>query len=118
MIKAGDSVNIIATLSDTGSSQDKPDMTKIILQNVKVLAVGNIIAPAKGRAIGRKTESSGGLTGSQQMKQTLTLSLTPADSEKLVFAEEKGHVWLSLLPASETTPASTTGQTYETVLNE
>jgi len=117
MIKAGDSVNIIATLSDTRGSLDMPDMTKIILQNVRILAVGSTIAPTKGRALGQKTSRSGAV-GSQQMKQTVTLSLTPADSEKLVFAEEKGHVWLSLLPTSETAPVSTSGQTSETVLNE
>src|SRR3989337_1394260 len=70
MIKAGDSVNIIATLSDTRGSLDIPDMTKIILQNVKVLAVGSTIAPQKGRALGQKTSRSGAV-GSEQMKQTV-----------------------------------------------
>jgi pilus assembly protein CpaB len=114
MIKAGDSVTVIATFSDYGNEQQKTDTTKILLQKVKVVAVGNTIAPAKGRAEEKKSLVSG--TGSDQSaKQTVTLSLTPADAEKMVFAEEQGKVWLTLLPASEVAPVSTSGQTIETI---
>lgn len=114
MIKAGDSVAIIATFSDSGGGQEKTEMTKILLPKVRVLAVGNTIAPTKGRAEEKKSLISGGGSG-QSMKQTVTLSLSPADAEKLVFAEEKGRVWLTLLPTSEVAPVSTAGQTIETV---
>jgi len=113
MIKAGDFVNIIATLSDQTGTQ-KIDMTKIILQKVRVLAVGSIIAPPTGRAEEPKTVSSRMGTG-QSGKQTVTLSLTPGDAEKLVFVEEKGRVWLTLLPATDAALAATGGQTIESV---
>jgi pilus assembly protein CpaB len=116
MIKAGDFVDIIATLSDQTGTQDtqKIDMTKIILQKVRVIAAGSVIAPPTGRAEEPKTVSSRMGTG-QSTKQTVTLSLTPGDAEKLVFAEEKGRVWLTLLPATDAAPAVTGGQTIESV---
>ena len=115
MIKAGDLVDIIATLSGSTGAAGDDDMTKILLQKVKVIAVGNVIAPQEGRADEPKTLTSSGGSSSDTKKQVVTLALAPADAEKVVFAEEKGSVWLSLLPASELEPVSTPGQTQETV---
>ena len=114
MIKAGDLVTIIATLPTAKGTGADADQTKILLQNVKVLAVGKTIAPPKGRAEENKSVVSR-TSSAEPAKKIVTFSLTPADSEKLVFAEEKGNVWLSLLPASEVEPVSTPGQTIETV---
>lgn len=114
MIKAGDSVTVIATFSDYGNGQQRTEITKILLPKVRVIAIGNVIAPPKGRAEEKKSLVSG-VQSDQSMKQTVTLSLTTADAEKLVFAEEKGKVWLTLLPNSEVTPVPSSGQTMETV---
>jgi pilus assembly protein CpaB len=115
MVKAGDLVNIIATLSGSSGATIGEDMTKILLSNVKVIAVGNVIAPQEGRAEEQKTLTSSGSSSSDTGKRVVTLALTPGDAEKVVFAEEKGSVWLSLLPASESESVSTPGQTHETV---
>jgi len=113
LIKAGDLVNIIATL-DTGRSDDE---TKTLLQKVRVLAVNSTIAPPKGRAQEPQSGAIGtGSSQSQSAKKTVTFSLSAADAEKLVLVAEKGSVWLSLLPAPDTAPTVTTpGQTKETV---
>lgn len=114
MIKAGDLVTVIATFSNTKSPMGSNDLTKILLQNVRIIAVGDIIAPQKGRAEEEKSVSTKTNLG-QAVKQTVTLSLSPADAEKLVFAEEKGSVWLSLHTAKETEKVKTSGQTIETI---
>jgi len=116
MIKAGDLVNVIAYISDVGETKS-PDVAKILFQDVKVLAVGSVIAPEKGRAEEKKTLGSGRGT-TQQTKRTVTLSLTPEESEKLVFAKEKGKIWLSLLPASGSSQVHTPGQTIETIFGK
>ncbi len=114
MIKAGDFVNVIATLSNQTNGQ-KVDMSKIILQKVRVLAVGSTIAPSEGRAEEPKTVSSRMGSGQSSGKQTITLSLGAGDAEKLVFAEEKGKVWLTLLPAKDAVPVTTGGQTFDSI---
>ncbi len=114
MVKAGDLVTIIATMSGTQATAGTGEMTKALLQNVKVLAVGDTIAPREGRAQEEKSLVSSSNSG-ETTKRTVTVSLTLADAEKLIFAEEKGKVWLSLMPASEAEPVSTPGQTFETV---
>lgn len=116
MIKAGDLINVVATFK-RGQTNIEDDKTKILLQNVKVLAVDNIIAPAKGHAeengsiVVKKTSS----TNQNNNRKTLTLSLKPKDSEKLVFAEELGSIWLTLLPATGYKIIETPSQTINSI---
>lgn len=97
-LEQGDRVAVIATFKPGPGGVDT---TKIFLPNVLVLAVKAASQP------GRAGAGSGGATA--------VLAVSPLDAEKLVFAEEKGHVWLSLLQAGVTGEVKSAGQTVETV---
>jgi Zn-dependent peptidase ImmA (M78 family) len=54
----------------------------------------------------------------QQSKYVVTLALSPADSQRFVFAQEFGHVWLSNEPATvkaDNTGLTTLGNVYSVV---
>lgn len=116
MIKGGDYVSILATFDDVGDAK-KTTLTRLLLQKVRVLAVGSNIAPPEGRAEEKKSLVSTGGSRPTSERQTLTLSLKASDVEKLVFAEEKGKVWLTLLPTKDAAPVPTSGRSIETVFN-
>jgi len=101
LISPGDRVSVIATFA---SGAGDADMTKIILENVEVLATSFQEARKNGL-------SQGGALG----KKTITLALSPDEAEKLVFAEEKGHVWLVLLRTGERQSALTGGQSLSSI---
>jgi Flp pilus assembly protein CpaB len=80
--------------------------SKVMLEQVDVLAIDPV------------TEASSGSTGASDQNQgqqvpkvpLITLMVTPADAEKLVFAEEFGSIWFTLVPVGDTSPVSTPGQ--------
>ena len=97
-IRAGDRVAIIATFEP---GPDGADVSRLLLGGIEVLALSGQI----------KSEGMGG----QPVKPTLTLAVTPTDAEKLVFAEEKGKVWVALqAPTTQGLPQGG-GQTVQTV---
>ncbi len=99
-LAAGDRVSLIATFSPGPGGVDT---TKVLLSNIEVL----------GASFG--VQKTGlGQSGAAQ-KQTVTVAVSPADSEKLVFAVEKGHVWVTLEPAGAGLPEAAPGRTVETV---
>lgn len=96
-IKTGDHVVVLATFTPGPGGVD---LSRVLLTGVEVLAAGG--------------EGRGGAPAASQ-KRTITLALTPADAEKLVFAEEKGKVWIGLAPVKPQDAAPTGGQTIESV---
>jgi len=143
LIDVGDRVNIIATffpeeelsigslpaveegqpeeeVKDTGTEEVsagvKKDTTKTLLWNIEVLYIGTRIATAD------ETGETGGIFGGQQETDagsieinTVTLAVTPEDSEKLVFSEETGSVWLALVPTDGIEEEETDGATMENI---
>ncbi len=105
-LKQGDHLNIIATFSPGPGGMD---ISKTLLQNIEVLHVSSDKSGSKNSTQTGKS----GTRGSQ--KSTLVLAVSPDDAEKLVFAEEKGTVWLTLVPPDYATLADTTGQTVDSV---
>lgn len=100
-VKAGDHVAIFATFTPGPGGSD---ITQLLLGDIEVLM------NSEGDVKSGKLSSSGGL------KKTLTLAVTLQEAEKVIFAEEKGKVWVSLLPANrEGVQINSTGQTMETV---
>jgi len=71
LIKTGDTVDVIANFS---GADNEPDMTRIIIQNVTVLALG--------RNMGSAGENS------QGVPNTVTLAVSPEEAEKLSFVSE------------------------------
>ncbi|MHB8841735.1 MAG: Flp pilus assembly protein CpaB [Candidatus Aquicultor sp.] len=85
-LQPGNRVDVLATFSPSSDT----DMTKIMLQNVEILATPDATTGEKG---------GGFMKGGQQTsvgKRTVTLSVSSMNAEKLVFAAEKGHIWLGL----------------------
>ena len=87
----------------------------MILQQVEVLAMDPLVATeAEGRT---GVLSGGGDTGQEVPDMpVITLMVTPADAERLVFAQEFGSVWFTLVPAEDTTEVDTTGRALPNVL--
>jgi len=104
-LQSGNRVDVLATFSP---SSDK-DMTKIMLQNVEILATPDATTGDKG---------GGFIKGGQQTstgKRTVTLSVSSVNAEKLVFAAEKGHIWLGLRRSGDDKSDKSVMQTLETV---
>ncbi len=105
-LKQGDHLNIIATFSPGPGGMD---ISKTLLQNIEVLHVSSDKS-------GSKSSTQTGKSGTQgSQKSTMVLAVSPGDAEKLVFAEEKGTVWLTLVPPDYAALTDTTGQTVDSV---
>lgn len=108
---------IAAVVSDKETSEGvKKNTTKTLLWNIEVLYVGTRIATAS------ETGDTGGIFGEQQETNTgtieintVTLAITPEDSEKLVFSEEVGSVWLALVPTDGVEEEETDGATIDNI---
>lgn len=113
-IKPGDYVMVVCSF-DAGTLDEA--ISKILIKKAKVLATGTqTVATASNSE--KDTESSmlGNSSGSSSSTvQTLTLAVTPVDAERLVFAQEAGDVWYTLLSSTIDIP-DTSGETYPPVL--
>jgi Flp pilus assembly protein CpaB len=129
MLKPGDWVMVTVTFDpgptdpETADDEEAPPpeaITRILLPKVKVLAVGQTTDPEPAQTTTTQTGGGGVLGGGtaqteQRVSNTITLALLPEDLEKLVFSEEKGSVWLALLPATETAVPETAGRTLQSI---
>lgn len=122
LLYPGARVDVLATLRsfETGAGS-KPVQTKVILQNVTVLAVGADLDPAsawrRGGAAPGATVFSGGTSGAAEAheaeRRVVTLALTPEQTERLVLAAREGVVDLALRSPRDQEPVSTPGVTPE-----
>ncbi len=125
LVKPGDHVMVIATFEPTGELSDA--ITKVVLRKVRVIAVGTDLSTAEsgttasvssedqqGRQEG--TLVGGGQETADEPPGTITLALPPVEAEQLIFAEEKGSVWLALIGSTTTEVPTTPGMTYPQVL--
>jgi len=128
LINVGDKVNVIATFSPPGEEAAEEteetlaeevviekEITKTLLWNVEVLYIGT-------RIVIVEEEEAGEVLGGETKKEikssdirTATLAVTPEDSEKLVFTEETGSVWLALLPVDGIERIETPGRTLDNI---
>lgn len=94
LIQPQDNVDVIGTFRfpDLKGDSALDTVTLTILQNVKVLAVGN-------RYVGYQADPEG---TSRNNYNTVTLMLLPHEVEMVVFASQKGRLSLSLRNYSET----------------
>jgi len=114
LVKPGDFVMAVVTF-DPGPQGEA--ISRVFIPRARVLAVGGAIGaePPAAReqgVLGGQTEEA----GEPQAPSTITLALPPADVERLVFAEEKGTVWLALIGSAATEIPATRGQTLRSVL--
>lgn len=115
LVKPGDHIAIYASFEDAPGGA----ITKLIIADVKVLAVGAEMSSTADE----EAEDGGGALATSRSKtedngvaRTLTIAVTAADAERVVFAGEEGEIWCSLLPATAQEPPSGKGQTIKTVL--
>ncbi|MEK6646713.1 MAG: Flp pilus assembly protein CpaB [Candidatus Firestonebacteria bacterium] len=85
IIKPGDYVDVLVTF-ETSSPY-----TSTILQNVKIVAIGENFSPLKSDD-SKKSE----MEMFNNLSASVTLALTPQESEILAFAENKGRLKLAL----------------------
>ncbi|MGE5630101.1 MAG: Flp pilus assembly protein CpaB [Caulobacteraceae bacterium] len=99
-IVPGDYVDIIATFDEAsvdmgGRKVYYPKYTKVILQNIQILGIG------QDMEVDKKEE--------KKLPTSATLAVTLEEAEKLVLAEESGVLRLALKPASDTSQVQTNG---------
>lgn len=80
-LSGGDRVIIVATFKGPG---DNADFSRILLTNVPILS-----APKEQKS----GQTSAGATPGQL---SLTVAVSPAEAEKLVFAAQTGKIWVAL----------------------
>jgi pilus assembly protein CpaB len=99
-ITPGSMVDIVLT---TATGDRRGPMSKIIFQNVPVLATGQIIETKEGEP---------------QIVPTVTLDVTPDDAERLATATSEGQLRLLLRRVGDTEMAMTRGATVTQVISE
>ena len=94
-IRAGDSVDVLASLSGSSTSGQNQPAVRTLVQNVLVL----------------KAPSSGGNSVSGSSTQNLTVRVTGDQAAQIAFAADNGKVWFILRPpagAKNDQPSSVT----------
>ena len=104
-LRPGDRIDVIATLSP---GPGDIDTTRVMLQNVEILVTSDSQVGEQGDGFVKGHQSGVG-------KKTVTVAVTPAHAEKLVFAAEKGHVWFGLRHVANDAYEQTAGQTVQSV---
>jgi len=98
-ITPNDRVDVVLTTPIPGSQNE--NISKIILQNVPILATGQITDQKEGKPV---------------IVPTVTLDLIPDDAEKLVLGGSKGSLQLLLRNIADIAPVESKGATISKVL--
>ncbi|MHB0979974.1 MAG: Flp pilus assembly protein CpaB [Thermoleophilia bacterium] len=80
-------------------------ITRTLLQQVEIMAIDNLgTAPTGplGQAEGETTDAPA--------EPVVILMVSPADAERIVYAQEEGRVWLALVPSEDTVAVETPGR--------
>jgi pilus assembly protein CpaB len=97
-VNPGNIVDVVLTAAPPGANQS---MSKIVLQNVPILAIGQIVEQKEGKPV---------------MVPTITVDVTPEDAEKLAIASTQGRLQLVLRRLGDKEVAKTTGATVTKVI--
>jgi len=97
-LNPADRVDVVVTTQPPGSTDA---ISKIVLQNVPILATGQITEQKEGKPV---------------VVPTVTLDLTPDDAEKLVLASSRGTLQLLLRNIGDTATVDAKGATIRKVL--
>ena len=100
-ISPGNMVDVVLTTTTPGTNQQP--VSKIVLQNVPVLATGQVISQEK------KDEKP-------VVVPTVTMDVTPEDAEKLAIASTQGRLQLVLRRVGDKEVAKTSGSTVRKVM--
>lgn len=89
-LQPGNHVDVIATFTE-----DKASVTKTVLQDVELLAIGPEILPAE------VDKPSSERDAKPKEQPNATLALDPQNAEKLILAESQGKLQLTLRPMGD-----------------
>lgn len=104
-ILPGALVDIVVVISPPKSSGQEDMISKIVLQNIKVLASGqNIDKPKNDREV-------------ERVPKAVTLQVTPEQAEKLALASSEGRLQLVMRNSIDQTDADTQGANKTTLLS-
>jgi pilus assembly protein CpaB len=105
-VKAGDHVTVYATFQDvrvtggghvphglSGTADDSFSATSLIASDVRVLKVDGAGSGSVGVSTTSSTQSGSGIE--------ITVAVTPTAAEKMVFSQDLGKLYLSLLPPKQ-----------------
>lgn len=81
------------------------DVTRVLLQQIEVLAVDPLVAELGGGGFAGRGDDVG-----LPDDPVVTLMVTPQDAELLIFAQEIGTVWFALVPSEDTESVTTPGR--------
>ncbi|MBC7287196.1 MAG: Flp pilus assembly protein CpaB [Armatimonadetes bacterium] len=107
LARPGDHVDVVATF-------DLPDnecVSRIVLQDVELLAVGTQLVPSEEEPQAGGVESQPKAPSQPKVAPTATLAVTPEDAQKLVLAATKGKIRLALRRAGDVSRAKVPGVT-------
>ncbi|MCC6442948.1 MAG: Flp pilus assembly protein CpaB [Armatimonadetes bacterium] len=103
LLSPGNRVDVLATFRGSGGS-----VTRTILQNVRLLAVGRRATPSAPQEAGKAP--------APQDASSTTLAVTPQQAERLILAADQGRLRLALRSVEDSEPASTAGATSREVI--
>jgi pilus assembly protein CpaB len=89
-----DRVDVIVTTVPPGSNNQENKVSKIVLQNKRVLSVAQNVEQREGKP---------------QVARSITLEVTPEESEKLSLASQEGQIVLALRGTGDDSEAKTIG---------
>ncbi len=85
-VQRGDHVTIYGTFTEMGGTGSLDDVTSVIVPDAHVIKTSKTAIEEPSR------------------QTMVTMALSPRDAEKVVFAQESGHVWMALLVPGERAP--------------
>jgi pilus assembly protein CpaB len=105
LIRPGDRVDVLVTLVDP---RTKREMTKLVLEDILVLATGAEIQKAQGKEQAAEDTSP---------YDVYALEVTPEEGERLALAASEGKLQFALRNATDTDSVRTTGVTIPKALS-
>jgi pilus assembly protein CpaB len=97
-----DRVDVIVTTVPPGSNSQDNKMSKIVLQNKRVLSVAQNVEQREGKP---------------QVARSITLEVTPEEAEKLSLASQEGQIVLALRATGDDREANTIGSNKRDLLS-
>ena len=114
LIVPGDHVNLMLTTDKAGGGAAGGKETKMVLQNVEVLAIGNTTALAPGQTAAQPDAVKAGQAQTVD-SGLMTFAVPGIDAERVVDASQVGAIHLTLVPPDYTPapiPAVNDGNLY------
>jgi Flp pilus assembly protein CpaB len=111
MVLSPAEVTRVQALTGLDLSQTVSNVSVTILQQVEVLGM-DILLPVTTKSSSGGVLSGGGKSTTEEVPDApvITLMVSPADAEKIVYAQTYGKITFTLVPAEDTAKADTTGR--------